>query len=83
MNCNDSWVFYFCFLHSYVWLCTALFNPLSYSILFPHYSETRNFAMKRADFNDNKRIKTSQLYNLELQVKEYRILCDTGLYFRV
>lgn len=39
--------------------------------------------MKRADFNDNKRIKTSQLYNLELQVKEYRIPCDTGLYFRV
>ena len=87
MNYKDSWVFYFYFLHNYVSLCTALFGPLVYPILYPilflHYSDTRDFAMKRAALNGINKIKDAHLYNLEPEAKEYRIPCDTGLYFRV
>ena len=87
MNYNDSWVFYFCFLHNYVWLCTALFGPLVYPILYPilflHYSDTRDFVMKRAALDNIKQIKDTHLDNLEPEDKEYRIACDAGLYFRV
>lgn len=87
MNYNDSWVFYFCFLHNYVWLCTALFDPLVYPILYPilflNYSDTRDFVMKRAALDNIKQIKDTHLLNLEPEDKEYRISCDAGLYFRV
>ena len=87
MNYNDSWFFYFCFLHNYVWLCTALFDPLVYPILYPilflHYSDTRDFVMKRAALDNIKQIKDTHLLNLEPEDKEYRISCDAGLYFRV
>ena len=87
MNYNDSWVFYFCFLHNYVWLCTALFGPLVYPILYPilflHYSDTRDSAMKRTALDNIKQIKDTHLLNLEPEDKEYRISCDAGLYFRV
>lgn len=87
MNYNDSWVFYFHFLHSYVSLCTAMISPIVYPNLYPilflHYSDTRYFIVKRTALDGIKQIKDAHLYNLEPEAKEYRISCDTGLYFRV
>ena len=39
--------------------------------------------MKRTALNGIKQIKDTHLDNLEPEIKEYRIACDTGLYFRV
>ncbi|MEN8385353.1 tyrosine-type recombinase/integrase [Acinetobacter towneri] len=39
--------------------------------------------MKRTALAGVKQIKDTHLYNLEPEDKEYRIACDTGLYFRV
>lgn len=39
--------------------------------------------MKRTVLNGIKQIKDTHLDNLEPEAKEYRIACDTGLYFRV
>lgn len=87
MNFKDSWVFYFNSLHSYVLLCTAMISPIVYPILYPllflHYSDTRNFIVKRSVLDGVKQIKDTHLDNLEPEAKEYRIPCDTGLYLRV
>lgn len=87
MNFKDSWVFYFCSMHFYVWLCTAMIRPIVYPFLYPllflHHSDTRCFTVKRTALNGIKQIKDTHLDNLEPEVKEYRIACDTGLYFRV
>lgn len=39
--------------------------------------------MRRSALNGSKQIKDTHLHNLEPESKEYRIACDTGLYFRV
>jgi integrase len=39
--------------------------------------------VKRTALDGIKQIKDAHLYNLEPEAKEYRISCDTGLYFRV
>ena len=39
--------------------------------------------MKRTALDGIKQIKDAHLYNLEPKAKEYRISCDTELYFRV
>lgn len=87
MNYNDSWVFYFRSLPFYVWLCTAMIRPIVYPFLYPllflHHSDTRCFTVKRTALNGIKQIKDTHLDNLEPEIKEYRIACDTGLYFRV
>ena len=87
MNFKDSWVFYFCSMHFYVWLCTAMIRPIVYPFLYPllflHHSDTRCFTVKRTALNGIKQIKDTHLDNLEPEIKEYRIACDTGLYFRV
>ena len=57
--------------------------PILYPILFLHYSDTRNFIVKRSALDGIKQIKDTHLDNLEPEAKEYRIACDTGLYFRV
>lgn len=43
----------------------------------------RYLEMRRSDLNGTKQIKDTHLHNLEPESKEYRIACDTGLYFRV
>ena len=57
--------------------------PILYPLLFLHYSDTRNFIVKRSVLDGIKQIKDTHLDNLEPEAKEYRIPCDTGLYFRV
>lgn len=64
-------------------MISPIVYPSLYPILFLHYSDTRYFTVKRTALDSIKQIKDAHLYNLEPEAKEYRISCDTGLYFRV
>lgn len=61
----------------------SIVYPFLYPLLFLHHLDTRCFTVKRTALNGIKQIKDTHLDNLEPEIKEYRISCDTGLYFRV